>query len=253
MGWSVGELVLLLGASAGAGAINAVAGGGTLLSFPAAMAVGLPSLEANATNSAALTVASLASAWGYRRELAEEKETVRWLLLPSLLGGLGGAALLKATPQRVFDALVPVLLLVATALLALQNLRGGGGKAAEGRRGWLWMGQLGVAVYGGYFGAGMGIVMLALLDHLGGDSLHRKNALKVILGVAINGVAALWLLGAGTVRLDAAALMALGASAGGWGGAALARRLDGRKVRWAVVALGFALTSRYLWKLSTAG
>jgi uncharacterized membrane protein YfcA len=244
MGWTASEVVVLALASAGAGAINAVAGGGTLLSFPAAMAAGMPSLVANATNSAALTLASLASAWAYRQELAEEAPTARFLLVPSLLGGLGGAVLLQATPQRVFDALVPLLLLLATALLLAQNLRGAPPSGSTpARRRTLWGAQLGVALYGGYFGAGMGIVMLALFDHLGGGDLHRKNALKTVLGFAINGVAALWLLGAGAVRQDAALLMAAAASAGGWGGAALARKADPRKVRWLVVLLGLLLTA----------
>ncbi|MCS6902556.1 MAG: sulfite exporter TauE/SafE family protein [Polyangiaceae bacterium] len=245
MGWTVSEVAVLAVASAAAGAINAVAGGGTLLSFPAAMAVGMPSLVANATNSTALTLASLASAWAYRRELAEESLTARFLLLPSLLGGLGGAMLLQATSPRVFDTLVPMLLLLATALLLVQNLKRRMllAEVAPAKRWMLWGAQFGVALYGGYFGAGMGIVMLAIFDHLGGGDLHRKNALKMVLGFVINGVAALWLLGARAVCLDVALWMAVAASIGGWWGAALARKVDPRKVRWLVVLVGLVLTA----------
>jgi len=236
------SLGVLLLASLGAGAINSVAGGGSLLSFPAAMAAGMPALVANATNSAALTPASLASAWAYRRELAQEMGSVKLLLLPSMLGGLLGAALLLATPQRLFDALVPALLLLATGLLLLQNLRKPSDSAGPPHPWALVAAQFAVSVYGGYFGAGMGIVMLALFERLGGPDLHRKNALKTVLGVAINGVASLWLLRAGVIWPGPVLVMVGAAALGGWLGATAARRADPRKVRWVVVAIGATLT-----------
>jgi uncharacterized membrane protein YfcA len=259
-------------AGALAGAVNAVAGGGTLLSFPAAVAAGLPPTIANATNSAALAPASLASAYAYRRELAQDRATVRSFALPSALGALAGAALLLVTPERVFAGLVPFLVLFATALLARQNLRrrpaapaAKTSSAAPGapagptasttpagapseppprapplRERLL---QALVGLYGGYFGAGIGILMLAILGSLGMRDLHRMNGVKSVQGALINGVAALFLVALGKVDFAAAGLLLVGSLAGGFGGAAVARKVPERAVRWAVVGIGLALTA----------
>jgi hypothetical protein len=245
----------LLGLAAfAAGTINSVAGGGSLVSFPAAMALGMSPIVANATNSVALTPGSLTAAWAYRREL--DWGILRRLLGPSLVGGLAGSLLLLNTPQQVFDAIVPLLLLGATSLLFYQNLRSApaasaGGESAGGARvagPWFVAAQLAVSVYGGYFGAGMGIVMLALFERLGGLDMNRKNALKTVLGVAINGAASIWFLLSGVVDLRAALVMAATSSVGGWAGAAVARRLSPRVVRWVVVGVGATLTVAQAWK-----
>ncbi|AUX40996.1 membrane protein [Sorangium cellulosum] len=248
---------LLAGGAAVAGAINAVAGGGTLVSFPAAIAAGLAPLAANATNAVALTPASLASAWAYRRELARDAHVLRLLLLPSLLGGAAGSALLLVTPQRVFDAAVPALVLVATLLLFWQNLRpprpAPAGGAPDGfalpSRPWLvFLLQFLVSVYGGYFGAGIGIMMLALLSSFaGGADIHRMNALKTVLASLINGVAALAFIAAGAVDAVATPIMMVAAIVGSLVGAVVARRIEPRKVRWFVVALGLVLTAKLAW------
>jgi uncharacterized membrane protein YfcA len=221
---------LLAGAAAIAGVINSIAGGGTLISFPAAIAAGMSPLVANATNAVALTPAALGSAWAYRRELARDKHVLRALLLPSLLGGAIGAGLLLVTPQRVFDAAVPGLVLLATLLLLWQNLRRtrpqppGTEAAADGewqlpRRAWVVaLLQLVVAVYGGYFGAGMGIMVLALLSMLGGRDIHRMNAVKVVIGAVVNGVASIAFVAARAVDGEATAVMTAGAVVGGLGG-----------------------------------
>jgi uncharacterized protein len=267
---------LLGGAAAVAGIINAVAGGGTLVSFPAAIACGLSPLAANATNTVALTPAALASAWAYRRELTRDRRVLRLLLLPSLLGGLTGSALLLVTPQRIFDAAVPALVLLATLLLLWQNLKKNNkktsasadpgpvsstaseiphaGAAAHGwqlpARPWLaFLLQLLVSVYGGYFGAGMGIMMLALLSTFaGGADIHRMNAVKVVLGGVINGIAALAFVLAGAVDVATTPIMTAGAVLGSLLGASVARRMDPRVVRWFVVALGLVLTAKLGWE-----
>lgn len=264
----LGSAALLGGAAALAGAINAVAGGGTLVSFPAAITVGLSPLVANATNAVALTPGSLGAAWAYRRELRRDVRVLRALLLPSLLGGLGGAGLLLVTPQRVFDAIVPLLVLFATLLLLWQNLKRPAGKepaaTAEGEAPPEWVlpspgrvaaVQFLVSLYGGYFGAGMGIMMLAALTLLGqsrqsrgGVDIHRMNGVKTVLAGLINGVASIAFLAAGAVDFRATAVMAVTATIGGLGGAAIARRVNPRVVRWAVVAIGLTLTAQLAWR-----
>ncbi|WP_437667406.1 sulfite exporter TauE/SafE family protein [Sorangium sp. So ce1182] len=254
---------LLAGGAAVAGVINAVAGGGTLVSFPAAIAAGLAPLAANATNAVALTPASLASAWAYRRELSRDYRVLRVLLLPSLLGGIVGSALLLVTPQRVFDAAVPGLVLLATLLLFWQNLRparpsakgGAGGGACVSEefalpsRPWLvFLLQFLVSVYGGYFGAGIGIMMLALLSSFAGNvDIHRMNAIKTVLASLINGVAAIAFVFAGAVDAVATPIMMVAAVVGSFAGAAVARRIEPRKVRWFVVVLGLVLTAKLAW------
>lgn len=238
----------LAAAGAAAGAINSVAGGGTLISFPAAMAVGLPPLVANATNAVALVPGSIASAWGYRRELAKDAAVVRAFAPPMLLGGLGGAALLLATPARVFDAIVPALVLFATLLFAAQNLRRPTPASADAvawelpRRPLVALAaQFAVGLYCGYFGAGQGMMMLALLASVGGRDVHRMNGVKNVLAALGNAVAGVVFAASGAIDARAAAVLAVGAIAGGWGGAALARRVNPRLVRWCVVALGLLL------------
>ncbi len=253
---------LLAGGAAVAGVINAVAGGGTLVSFPAAIAAGLSPLSANATNAVALTPASLASAWAYRRELTRDYRVLGVLFLPSLLGGIVGSALLLVTPQRVFDAAVPGLVLVATLLLLWQNLRparpsakDGGAGAGAGEdfalpsRPWLvFLLQFLVSVYGGYFGAGIGIMMLALLSSFAGNvDIHRMNAIKTVLATLINGVAAIAFLLAGAVDRVATPIMMAAAVVGSLAGASVARRIAPRKVRWFVVVLGLVLTAKLGW------
>lgn len=248
----VAGAILLVASSAVAGAINSIAGGGSLISFPAAMVAGMSPLVANATNAVALAPGSLSSAWAYRRELARDREVVSALMPATLLGGGIGSGLLLATPQRVFDAVVPLLVLLAVALLVWQNLRPKPASGADDatapwhlpeRRATAWGVQLAIGVYGGYFGAGMGIMMLALFGVLGGRDLHRMNAVKSVLAVGINGFASVVFVVAGAIDAAAAVVMASGAIAGGFVGAAVARKVDPRRVRWLVVGLGIAIAA----------
>lgn len=248
----VARHVLLFLAAALAGSVNAVAGGGTLLSFPAAIAWGLPSTIANATNAVALSPGSLASAWAYRRELAAEWRLALALAGPALVGGYLGALILRHTSQRTFDVLVPWLVLGATLLILLQGaLRRRAGatppRASMGARGprlaAVMTCQLAVGIYGGYFGAAMGIVMLAFLALVLPDDIQRRNAVKNFLAVLINGTASVYFLASGLVNRRAALLMMAGAIGGGFVGGRLARRASARLVRRIVVTIGLALSA----------
>jgi len=242
------QIVLLVSASVVAGVINAVAGGGTLVSFPAAIAAGLSPLSANATNAVALTPSALTSAFGYRRELGRDRKVVKLLLPSALAGAAVGSALLLSTPQRLFNAIVPLLVLFATLLLLLQNLRRSvpadpaGDWALPSRPIVTLTLQFLVGVYGGYFGAGMGIMMLALFVRLGGPDIHRMNGVKSVLAGLINAIASLEFVIAGAIDYRAALIMAVGSSVGGLMGAVVARRIKPSVVRWFVVAIGLVLS-----------
>jgi uncharacterized membrane protein YfcA len=241
------ELSVMFGAAFAAGMINSVAGGGTLISFPALVWLGRNPVLANATNSVALWPGSLASMIGYRRELTGSRKWILVFTAPSILGGLAGAKLLLRTPPDTFAAIVPALILLATILIAAQEAisrRLPHPPGTEPSRRW-WIGatlfQFCVAVYGGYFGAGMGILMLAALGLLGLTDIHKMNGMKNFFAVCINGVAALFFAISGAVLWLDGLVMTLGAIAGGYGGAGLARRLGRKFVRRAVVAIGFGM------------
>jgi uncharacterized membrane protein YfcA len=243
----------LVGSSVAAGAINSVAGGGTLLSFPAAMASGMPAVIANATNAVAMTPGSLAAAWGYRRFLGEKARLAAWLLFPAAIGATLGAIILRHTKPSLFEAIVPWLIFGATLIILLQQLgltRSAGASsqpsAHESRRLALIMFfQLLVGVYAGYFGGAMGIIMLAYLSLLGGMEIHQMNAIKNLLAALMNGVASVYFIACGMVDFRGAALMTAGAVAGGFIGARIARRVQPRIVRWAVIAIGLSLTATF--------
>ncbi len=231
-----------------AGVINSVAGGGTLVTFPTLIWLGLNSVGANATSTVAIWPATLGSSWGYRRELRETQSQLYALIVPSVIGGLLGAWLLRFTPPAVFDRLVPYLILFATLLFMAQNpiqrrLRTAG--AAE-HRSTKWLAgalvfQFLVAMYGGYFGAGIGILMLAALSVIGLTKMHQMNGLKVLLAGAINGVAVVYFIVHKMVFWPYVLIMVLGSLVGGYGGAGFARRLGGNTVRRIVVLVGFGL------------
>ena len=171
------------------GAVNSVAGGGTLISFPALLAFGIPSIPANATNTAALCPGAISSALAYREDLPGQRGLMITLLLPSLVGGLMGAVVLAITPERLFNHIVPFLVLFATVLFGARDFiarlvridPNPGGHVGPLARAWGFSFQLFVAAYGGYFGAGMGILMLASLGLMGLRDIHGMNAVKAIL------------------------------------------------------------------------
>lgn len=236
------------GAAFLAGLINSVAGGGTLVTFPTLIWLGLNSVTANATSTVAIWPATLGSSWGYRRELRTVESRLFWLLVPSVIGGLVGAWLLRFTPPAVFDRLIPYLILFATLLFMAQEpvQRWLKSTDAAAHRSTKWLAgallfQLMVALYGGYFGAGIGILMLAALSIIGLTDMHQMNGLKVLLGGTMNGVAIVYFVSNRMVYWPDVVLMAMGAIVGGYGGAGLARRVGGRVVRRMVIVIGFAL------------
>jgi uncharacterized membrane protein YfcA len=233
-----------------AGALNSVAGGGSFFSFPALLFTGVPPIVANATNTIAVWPGSVASVTAYRKEFTAPPQLLMILASASLLGGLFGALLLLKTPESVFVGLIPYLLLLATLLFTF-----GGQLTAylRSRRGnqttspWLtWLGvgliQLVIATYGGYFGGGIGILMLASLSLIGMTNIHTMNALKTLLAVLINGIAVVAFILAKVVLWPQAILMIVGAVLGGYFGAYYAQRIDPRWVRWFVSLVGFGMT-----------
>ena len=251
-------LILCVSAVA-AGIVNAVAGGGTLLTFPVLLAA-LGSTDeatvfANATSTVALVPGSIASIWGYRREVIHMQ---RWALLlawPSLLGGCLGSLLVIAQPAKVFASLVPWLILAAALLFALQpqiSRWTGVGRHHEKPTNYTLAGIVGfqflVSIYGGYFGAGAGILMLSALAMMGFENIHQMNALKSTLGTLINIVAVVVFMVGGQIHWPFAIAMAISAAIGGYFGASVARRLDKRLVRNAVVVIGFSLAAFYFYR-----
>ncbi len=229
-----------------AGAMNSIAGGGTLLTFPALLAVGLPPVTANATSSVALVPGSFAAWWGYRG-VESTRATLVALGIPSLVGGGAGALLVLATGDALFGKLAPWLILGATLLFVLQD-RLSHRKRRTASLGAVVAFQLLVSIYGGFFGAGMGILMLAAHGYLGVEDIHQLNSLKSFCAVCINGVAAVTFIALGRVRWPPAVVMAVASIAGGYAGALLARRVPRIWVKRAVVAIGFAIAALMFWK-----
>ncbi len=250
-GVSLPAFLLVFLAAATGGAINAIAGGGTLVTFPAIVWLGVPPLLANATSTVALWPGSFGSMWAYRGELAGARTWLVWFTAPSIAGGVLGALLLLQTSADRFDAVVPFLVLGATGLFVLQRplTRWLSPSHAEFHEGhgplprpssWFLLAQFAVAVYGGYFGAGIGILMLATLGAMGLTNIHRMNGLKNWGAMCINAMAALTFVANGTVNWPVALAMAAGGLVGGYGGARLALGIGQTWVRRAVVTIGFA-------------
>ena len=248
------QIALAVAAAAVAGAINAIAGGGTLLTFPALIGLGIEPLSANATSTVALWPGAVGSMWGYRRELAGVRSWAAWFAVPSLVGGALGAWLLLRTPADRFDAFVPWLVLGATALFMVQPVlaralerRGVGAvRTADDDRLpaspplHVLAYQFCVGIYGGYFGAGVGILMLAVLGFMGLRNIHRMNGLKNWGGLCMNAVAAITFATKGIVHWPSALAMALGSVLGGYATAGFAQRVPQAVVRKAVVVIGLA-------------
>ena len=248
------QIVLLAGAALVAGAVNAVAGGGSLISFPALLAVGYPALTANVTNSVALTPGYFGGTLGYRRELTGQRGRILALGAISAAGAVVGVVLLLISSAALFERIVPWLIFLACGLLAAQtrlarlvrDRRPDGPADADGHTAPLFAAQFLAAVYGAYFGAGVGIMMLAILGIFLVDNLQRLNALKGLLSFLISVVAAVSFLLFADVSLLAVAVMAVASLLGGQLGVLLARRLNDRTLRWLVIAFGVAVGLRLL-------
>lgn len=248
------EILLVGFAAFCAGAMNSMAGGGTFFSFPALLAVGVPPVVANASNSVALWPASLSSAWAYRQELARYRRYLIPMGIVSFLGGVAGGLLLLATKDAIFSRLIPWLLLFATVLFAFSGRisawlrgasthRGRPGTSAGGL-----VGQAVVSVYGGFFGAGMGIMMLASLAMAGHDDVHEINAIKNLLSAVIYSVTVLTFVIAGAVNWPYTIIMIVTATMGGYVGASIARKIPASWLRRFIIAVGTLLTVFYFYK-----
>jgi uncharacterized protein len=242
---TLGDGALLAVAAACGGVINAIAGGGSLITFSALLAVGYSPVTANVTNSVGVLPGYLGGALAYGPELRGQGPRVGRLALTSVIGAFAGAVLLITAPAAVFEAAAPVLILISCALLAAQPrltrwlaARGTGGDRSTA----LHVGQFAAAFYGGYFAAGFGILLLAVLGLLlPGEGLQRLNALKGVFSLIIGAVAAATYALLGPVAWSAAGLMAAGSFVGGHLGVSAARRLPATALRWGIVILGTAV------------
>ena len=243
-------LLLFVAAIIG-GTINSVAGGGSFFTFPALIFTGVPAIIANATSTVAIWPGSVASAGAYRREVMKQPRAIFLILISiSLIGGALGAVLLLRTPQAFFVALVPYLLLLATLLFTfsptitarLRKHSSGSIRRSVGNIIGVSIAQLIIATYGGYFGGGIGILMLGTLAMMGMENIHEMNAVKTVLASCINGVAVVIFIVDRAVTWPQAIVMIIGATIGGYGGAALARKIEQKWIRLFVIIVGFALT-----------
>ncbi len=232
-----------------AGGVNSVAGGGTLISFPALVAFGVPTINANSTNTSALWPGSVAGAFGYARD-TERNHFLMWtLLIPSILGSLAGAFALVVTPEETFRRVVPFLVLFATLLFAFKDVYAKITKRNVDEEHVSWLGriwgfvfQFFIAAYGGYFGAGIGVLMLGSFSIMGLRDVHKMNAVKTILAAAINFLAFCFFAWRGLVVWHLAIWMAIGAIVGGYLGARLAKRIDQRMLRWFIIVTGLVVS-----------
>ena len=272
---------IMLAAATTGGLMNSLAGGGTIVTFPTLVFLGEPAIIANATSTVALLPGAAASMFGYGKEVASHKSWLKTLLAPSLVGGAIGSVLLLRTPEKTFASLAPLLVLFATLLFILQgalarrrsrraaaksqtgSAAAAGaaddqpGQAAEpapdlrlSAKRWAVAVafQFLISIYGGYFGAAMGILMLAVLGFLGLSNIFAMNGLKNFFGFCINGVAAAYFIARGAVIWPVALLMMAGSIAGGYGGARMAQRIGKDKARASVVVIGFAVTAILFWQ-----
>ena len=238
-------VALLAGAGLLAGAVNAVAGGGSLISFPALLAAGYPAVTANVTNTVALVPGYAGSVAGSRRDLEGQSGRVRVLGATSVVGAVAGAALLLTTPSEVFGAVVPFLILLGCALLVAQPRLARRVQEGTGRHSTVLL-QLGVLVasaYGAYFGAGLGVVLLGLLGVFLSERLARVNALKNVLSTVVNVVALIAFGLFGPVAWEAVLVIALASLAGGYLGGRIAGRIPSTALRAAVVTYGVVVAA----------
>jgi uncharacterized membrane protein YfcA len=251
---TLAKAVLLFVAAAIGGGLNSVAGGGSFVAFPALLFAGVAPVPANATNTIALWPGSVASAVAYRRELGAVRGQLLPLGVAAFAGGLAGSILLLRTSEHTFVTLIPWLLLFATVLFSF-----GGAVArrltrgARAPLGLAVVAQLAISVYGGYFGGGMGIMMLAVLTLLGMTQIHQMNALKNVLGTLINGVAVVAFILAGAIVWSAGVVMIAGGITGGYAGAAIARRVDPQRGRSLVMVIAWGMTAYFFFRTYAQG
>lgn len=245
--------VLVALAAVAAGAVNALAGGGTLITFPALLAIGVPSVAASMTNTVALCPGYFGATLAQAADLRGQEKRFRFLLPAGAMGGIVGGLLLANSGERLFSTLVPYLILLASGLLAIQDplrawlLRRTKGNGSDGlSETWAWL-PVGLAsVYGGYFGAGLSVIVLAVLGLTLDDTLTRLNGLKQAISLSVNVAAAIFFLFSGQVIWSLAVVMAVGSLLGGVLGGRLASRVKPAVLRWTVVSIGFIVGIIYL-------
>ena len=249
------EWCVLLLAAFVAGALNAVAGGGSFLTLPALVFTGVPPVAANATGTVALLPGYAAGAWGFREDMqAPPGLSMKSVVLLSLIGGSLGAALLLFTPNELFRKVVPWLLLAATAMFAfgpqLRKWAARGGEASPQAASPIKaaIGMLAVAIYGGYFNGGLGILLLALFGLLGQTQLNAMNGMKNLVSALLTAIAVAIYAAGGIVQWQQALIMMLAATAGGYGGARVARKIPAQWLRWGIVATGLVMSGVFFWK-----
>jgi hypothetical protein len=255
---TVAEITLLSAAAFAAGAMNALAGGGTVLTFPALLAFGIPAIQANATSTLALVIGIIGSVYGYRRHMPAVAPLMLRFGTVSAVGGLLGALLLTRTSEKAFSTAVPFLLLFATVLFMANNIfrrlvriEPLAKTSDLLHRPGLWaacMFQFLVAVYGGYFGAGIGILMLATLGILGMHDIYQMNALKTVLGALVNVVAAIYFIWAGLIVWPEALVMTVGATLGYFSASHFSQRIPPEAVRRIAILIGLGISAWLLWK-----
>ena len=248
MSLTLTHLALAIAAAFLAGGINSVAGGGTLITFPTLLGLGLPAIAANATSTVAIWPGSMGSLWGFRREIRAVPAPMKLLAIPSIAGGILGALLLRSTPAALFERLVPFLILFATLLFTVQapiqrRLQSVLGPKSRGP---LWiagatLGQFAVGVYGGYFGAGMSIMMLTALALMGMEDILEMSAMTSFLSFCTNGVASILFAVSHMVVWPYVLAMMIAALTGGWAAAGIARRIGKVMVRRFVITVGLTI------------
>lgn len=252
-----GSFAFLFAVALFGGAINSVAGGGGFLCFPALLFVGMPPIQANATNTIALWPGTVASVAAYRSEFVRMREHIVPLLITGCFGALIGALILLKTPQATFLSMVPWLLLSATVLFTVsppiaryfRTQQAESARRGSRRAVWVAAGlQLLIATYIGFFGAGAGILMLAMFAMLGIESIHTMNGMKTALASVCNGIALVTFIFAGAIVWPEALVMTVGAAIGGYAGAHYAQKVDPRFVRAIVIATGASLTVYFFWR-----
>jgi uncharacterized membrane protein YfcA len=244
LGWThIWQIFLAFGVALAAGGVNSLAGGGSILTFPTLIWLGLPPVMANATNTVAVWPGTVSAAWHLRGEMVKTRSRWLWLGIPSLLGGGLGAWLLLNTKAHIFRGLAPWLILAATCIFACEGrLRA---RTATGRLDsvrWAMFLQFLIALYGGYFGAGIGILMLTTLGLLEPQNIQLQLGLKNLFATLIKGVAVVYFILAHEVVWHAGLLMAVATVGGGWAGAQFARRVQKRTIRRVVVTIGVVLS-----------